>query len=245
MRRPQIVRVHVLADANAQRLASVLVRAEVDPAVDPRVGNVVRDIRQGGIFERHSVIHQRDRERTIAVDLFQHCARGIAQCAVSRWIAGKAGRPDERPECGVGLRTVVAVRGSVGNGSFRSPEIVSVLHVERRDGGVADGHIDKGEIARVLSECLALRGTDLSGGSVEHAGRSERRVEDSHVRAVWRPRCAIDVANLLYLIEGPSIPLAVQRRRRVQVELARARDAEWRHILPMEKRATRRGAIGR
>jgi hypothetical protein len=104
------------------------------PAVDPRVGNVARNVSQARIFGRRSVIHQRDRERPIAVDLLQHRASGIAQCAVSRWIAGEAGRQDEPPECGFGLRPVVAVRGGVENGGFRPPEIVSVLRVERRDG---------------------------------------------------------------------------------------------------------------
>src|SRR5262245_33007341 len=110
MRGAETVSVNVLSDSASQRRARVLIGAEMDAAVDPSVFDVVGNLRKRAVLEGHSRdsrAREGDGDAPVAIDVFHHFARRIAQRAVSRWIPRETRGHDVRHEPGLGDSFVI------------------------------------------------------------------------------------------------------------------------------------------
>jgi hypothetical protein len=79
------------ADSAAQVRACLLIRSEMYPTINARVGDIVGDLLKGGVSQSdagHCRIRQRDRLPAFAVKTSHHRRCAIGRAAVVRGIAG-------------------------------------------------------------------------------------------------------------------------------------------------------------
>src|SRR4051794_3395854 len=118
---PQRIPMHVDADLASEPGAGFLVEAEVDAAIDARVVDVVRDLAQVAVLERHPGerrIVEHDEMMAPAKGAFEHLARRGARAAMRRGVARKARRGHERFEVRIAARERIAVGVARANRGF-------------------------------------------------------------------------------------------------------------------------------
>src|SRR5215469_9440812 len=113
----EVVPVDVGADTASQPAAHLLIEAEVDPTVNTRIVDVVRDLLESGVVQDHvgnGRVRERDVVGSAAEDLLGDRPRRVARGCMGRRIARETGRDDEGcpDRIWFGPRVVVAVAGA-------------------------------------------------------------------------------------------------------------------------------------
>ena len=197
-----------------------------------------RDPRDGRVGE-----NQRPAPRT--VEALKHFTRGIAQRRVRRRIPWKARRDNQRRKRCIRVRRVVPIRLGHKNRRFRAPGGVLVFRVERRHGGVAHGHIEQREGARVFRQRISGGDADLSRNRVPHPYRRYGGIIARNVGTVLRPDGAVCRAHGLDLVVVPCVSGALERWWFIQLELGGASQPERLHVSPLIECSSRGSAARR
>src|SRR6185436_10085547 len=166
----QLVPEYILGDVAPHLGARILVEAKVYPAVDARVIDIRGDLLELRVLQGHPG-DGRDRHcdgiGPHAVYTLDDVASCVGQGGVSRRIARETRRDDKRCKSRIEVGLWVVVRITRPDRRLRAPEVVVVFGIERRDRGVADGHVEERQGASVLRERIVLRG--VSYYWIEHS----------------------------------------------------------------------------
>ena len=162
-----------------------------------------------------------------------------------RRIPGKTRRDNQRRKRCIRIRRVVPVRLGHKNRRFRAPGGVLVFRVECRHRGVAHGHIQQREGARVFRQRISGGDAELSGDRVPHPYRRHGAIIARNVGPILRPDGAVCRAHGLDLVVIPCVSGALERGRFIQLELGGASQPERLHVSPLIECSPRGSAARR